>query len=50
MCKRMEHTIFCCNEVVAVSVQILVCVFGLSVESGDEGEVGFWRNQGVQEW
>ena len=36
LCAKVLKTFVCCDELVAVTMKILVGVFGLSVDSGDE--------------
>ena len=49
MCQGVEDTLFCCDVVVAVPVEVLVCMCGLSVDCSAESVVWFYGNQCVQE-
>ena len=49
MCQGVEDTLLCCDVVVAVPVQILICVGGFSVHCGAEGVVWLDGDKSVQE-
>ena len=39
MCQGVEDTLFCCDVVIAVPMEVLVCVGEVSVNCGAEGVV-----------
>ena len=41
MCQCVEDTLFSCDVMVAVPVEILACMCGFPVDFGAEGVVGF---------
>ena len=49
VCQGVEDTLFCRDVVVAVPVQILICVGGFSVDYSAEGVVWLDGDESVQE-
>ena len=49
MYQGVEDILFCCDVVVAVPVQILICVGGFSVDCSVEGVIWLDGDESVQE-